>query len=108
MGLSCDFEGQECAAFGLIGVFCLLWLRPAAHLASSHRASHHCAPLHVQIDEREADLQPVEVLGDTAIANFAESEYAFENTERMLNMGAHTRLGAVLRHLLSAEARLPR
>ena len=103
MGLSCDFEGQECAAFGLIGVFCLLWLRPAAHLASSHRASHHCAPLHVQIDEREADLQTVEILGDTAIADFAESEDAFENTERMLDVSADARFGAVFGDLFPAE-----
>ena len=87
----------------MIGVFCLLWLPPAAALASSHGASHQCAPLHVQIDEREADLQAVEVLGDTAIADFAESEYAFENAEWMLNMGADARLGAVLRHLSNAE-----
>jgi hypothetical protein len=83
-------------------LFCLLWLPPAAPLASSHRASHQFAPLHVQIDEREADLQAVEVLGDTAIADFAEAEYAFENAEWMLDMGAHTRLGAVFRHLFIA------
>ena len=73
-------------------------------LASSHGASRQCAPLHVQIDEREADLQPVEVLGDTAIADFAESEYAFENAERMLNMGSDARLGAVFRHFFIAKS----
>ena len=87
----------------MIGVFCLLWLPAAARIASCHRASRQCAPLHVQIDEREADLQPIEVLGDTAIADFAESEYAFENAERMLNMGSDARLGAVFGDLLLAE-----
>jgi hypothetical protein len=50
-------------------------------------------------------LQAVEVLGDTAIADFAESEYAFENAEGMLNMGADALLGVVfgdLGHFLAS------
>jgi len=72
-------------------------------MASSYRASHQPAPLHVQIDEREADLQAVEVLGDTAVADFAESEHAFENAERMLNMGSNARLGAVFGDLFLTQ-----
>ena len=72
-------------------------------MASSHCASHEGAPLHIEIDEREADLETVEVLGNTAIADFSESEDAFENAERMLDMGAHTRLGAIFGDLFLAE-----
>ena len=72
-------------------------------LASSHGASHQCAPLHIKIDERKADLQTVEVLGDTAIADFAESEDAFENTEGMLDVSADARLGAIFGDLCLAE-----
>ena len=72
-------------------------------LASSHGASHQCAPFHIKIDERKADLQTVEVLGDTAIADFAESEDAFENTEGMLDVSADARLGAIFGDLFLAE-----
>ena len=48
----------------MIGVFCQLSLPLAAALASSHCISYQCAPLHIKIDERKADLQTVEVLGD--------------------------------------------
>jgi hypothetical protein len=35
--------------------------------ASSRRTTHHNAPLHIQIDEREADLRSIEVLDDAAV-----------------------------------------
>ena len=65
-------------------------------LASGHRTTHQCTPFHIQVDEREADLQPIEVFGDAAIADFAKAEDALENPEGMLHIGAHARLGAVL------------
>ena len=65
-------------------------------LASGHRTTHQCTPFDIQVDEREADLQPIEVFGDAAIADFAKAEDALENPEGMLHIGAHARLGAVL------------
>ena len=87
----------------MIGVFFQLSLPLAAALASSHCISYQCAPLQIKIDERKADLQTVEVLGDTAIADFAESEHAFENAEWMLIMGADARGGAIFGDLFLAE-----
>ena len=71
-------------------------------LASGHRTTHQCAPFHIKIDVREADLQTIEVFGDSAIADFAEPEDAFENAKRMLHISANARLGAVLRDLFIA------
>jgi hypothetical protein len=53
------------ARFGLVGV---IYAPRAASFASSHGASHRFAPFRMQIDEREADLQAVEVLGDIVFA----------------------------------------
>ncbi len=72
-------------------------------LASGHRTTHQCTPFHIKIDEREADLQPIEVFGDAAVADFAEPEDAFENAKRMLHISANARLGAVLRDFCIAE-----
>ena len=57
--------------------------------ASGRRISQQLTPLCVEVDEREADLQPVEILGNAAIADFAEPEDAFENAEGVLHMGPH-------------------
>ena len=72
-------------------------------LASGPDTTHQRSPFHIQVDEREADLQPIEVFGDAAVADFAEPEDAFENAEGMLHIGANARLCAVLCDLLIAE-----
>ena len=72
-------------------------------LASGPDTPHQRPPFHIQVDEREADLQPIEVFGDAAVADFAEPEYAVENAEGMLHIGSHARLCAVLCDLLIAE-----
>ena len=71
--------------------------------ASGPDTPHQRPPFHIQVDEREADLQPIEVFGDAAVADFAEPEYAVENAEGMLHIGSHARLCAVLCDLLIAE-----
>ena len=71
--------------------------------ASGRHTTHQRPPFHIQVDEREADLQPIEVLGEAPVADFAKPEDAFENPEGMLHIGAHARLGAVLCDLLIAE-----
>ena len=76
---------------------------PGGAVASGRRTSQQLTPLCVEVDKRKADLQPVEVLGNAAIAHLAEPEDAFENAKRMFHMGAHPGLGAVLRHFLIAE-----
>src|SRR5680860_533173 len=79
------------------------WRSSGIVRASSPHTTHQGAPFHIQIDEREADLQPIEVLGDAAVADFAEPEDAFENSKGMLHISAHARFGAVLRHLCITE-----
>lgn len=49
-----------------------------------------------QIGERAGDEQAVGVLGDAAIAHFGEAEHALDHADRMLDLGARLRLGAVL------------
>ena len=72
-------------------------------LASGHRTTHQCTPFHIQVDEREADLQPIEIFGDAAVADFAKAEDALENAKRMLHISANALLGAVLGNLYIAE-----
>jgi hypothetical protein len=40
-------------------------------------------------------MQPVQVFSYTTIENLAETKNAFENPERMLDKGTHTRLGFI-------------
>ena len=72
-------------------------------MASGHRTTHQCTPFHIQVDEREADLQPIEIFGDAAVADFAKAEDALENAKRMLHISANALLGAVLGNLYIAE-----
>ena len=71
--------------------------------ASGRHTTHQCTPFHIQVDEREADLQPIEVFGDAAVADFAKPEDALVNPEGMLHISANARLGAVLGNLYIAE-----
>ena len=66
------------------------WRSSGIVRASSRRITHQCAPFHVQVDEREADLKPIEVLGDAAVADFAKPKDAFEDSEGMLHISTHT------------------
>ena len=50
-------------------------------LASGRHTTHQRPPFHIKVDEREADLQPIEVFGDAAVADFAKPEDALENPE---------------------------
>ena len=71
--------------------------------ASGRHTSQQLTPLCVEVDKREADLQPVEVLGNAAITAFVEPKDAFENAKGMFHMGPHPGLCAIPRHLLIAE-----
>jgi hypothetical protein len=62
-------------------------------LASGHHTEHQSPQFHIQVDEREADLQPIEVFGDAAVSDFAEPEDTYENAEGMLHIVSHARLG---------------
>ena len=53
----------------------------------------------VEVGKREAGAQPVVILGQSAIAHFVEAEDAFQDAERMFDLGPHTRLTPVLRTL---------
>ncbi len=64
---------------------------------------HQCTPFHIQVDERIADLQPIEVLEKARLADFAKAEDAFENAKRMLHISANALLGVILRNLEIAE-----
>jgi len=56
-------------------------------------------PDQVQVGERSGHLQPVQVLRQAPIADFAEAEDVLDHAEDVLDLGAHPRLGAVLRLL---------
>ena len=58
-------------------------------MASGHRTTHQCTPFHIEIDERKGDLQPIEIFGDAAVADFAKAEDALENAKRMLHISAN-------------------
>jgi len=71
--------------------------------ASGPDTTHQRPPFHIQVDEREADLQPIEIFGDAAVADFAKAEDALENAKRMLHISANALLGVILRNLEIAE-----
>jgi hypothetical protein len=50
---------------------------------------------HVQVHQAAGDEQAGGVLIETAVADFAEAEDAFQDQERMLHFGSHLRLGPV-------------
>ena len=53
-----------------------------------------------EVDEREADVKPVEVLAQTAVAHLNEGEAQLENSEDVLHVGASLAFDAVgLAHL---------
>jgi len=56
-------------------------------------------PHHIQVREGRAHLQSVQILGKPAVAGFAEAKDPLDHSDRMLNLGAHLRLGLVLRPL---------
>src|SRR5580658_7592368 len=65
-----------------------------SHGLSLHR--QQSSSNHEQVDQGGGDLQAVQVLGQASIAHLLESEYPLDHTEDMFDLGAHTRLCAVL------------
>src|SRR6185437_10261566 len=78
------------------------WLFPRS--ASTRPLYLQQSPLHqVQIGERRAHLQPVQILGKPAVAGLAEAKYPLDHPDRVLDLGTHLRLGPVLRLLSLVE-----
>src|SRR5271170_287043 len=50
----------------------------------------------VQIGERRGNLESVQILRQTSVANLAEAKDVLDHTEDMLHFGSHSRLVAVL------------
>src|SRR5277367_5113822 len=54
---------------------------------------------HVQVGQRRRDLEPVQILRQTPVADLAKAEDVLDHAEYMLDLGSHSRLVAVLRLL---------
>src|SRR5712691_9577842 len=57
--------------------------------------SHQAVSHHVQIGERTGDEQAIRVLRDTAIAHLGEAEDALDDTDGVLDSGAHARARSI-------------
>src|ERR1017187_3644052 len=57
----------------------------------------------IEIGQRTGHEQSIGILHETAIAHLGETEDALDDQERMLDFGAHLRLGGVLRLLGRGE-----
>src|SRR5205823_13871124 len=53
----------------------------------------------IQVGERRRDFQTVQVLGEAPVTDLLEAEYALDHPDRVLDLRANPRLGAVLRLL---------
>src|SRR5437016_8672265 len=82
-------------------------LAGSAFFAADRRTSHPSAtlllriqqssPHHEQIRQRGADFEPVEVLRVFAVTHLLEAEDPLDHPNRVLDLRAHPRLGAVPR-----------
>jgi hypothetical protein len=54
---------------------------------------------HVQIGERRRDFEPVPILRQAPVANFAKAKDILYHTEHVLDLSSHSRFVAVLRLL---------
>src|SRR2546429_3279564 len=104
-----DFESRaakRCAPFA-----------GSAFFASDRRTSHPSAtlllriqqssPHHEQISQRGTDFEPVQVLRESAVTHLLEAEDPLDHPNRVLDLRAHPRLGAVPA-LMSSSTRPPR
>jgi hypothetical protein len=60
------------------------------------REDYQAFAVEVEVHQREADAQPVVILGQAAVAHFVEAENTFQDAERMFHLGPHARLTPVL------------
>ena len=74
-------------------------IRPVSLISSTPPLcqSQQGSPQHEQVDQREGHVEPLRVLGDAAVADFAEPKDAFQNPKGMLDISAYARFVAVLR-----------
>src|SRR5437667_3492623 len=82
-------------------------LAGSAFFASDRRTSHPSAtlllriqqssPHHEQIRQRGTDFEPVQVLRESAVTHLLEAEDPLDHPNRVLDLRAHPRLGAVPR-----------
>src|SRR2546429_5657204 len=92
-------------------------LAGSAFFAADRRTSHPSAtlllriqqssPHHEQIRQRGADFEPVQVLRVSTVTHLLEAEDTLGHPNRVLDLRAHPRLGAVPR-LMSSSTRPPR
>src|SRR5579863_1602954 len=67
-------------------------LSAATHLLRMQQSSPHG----VEVGQCGCDLQPMQVLGQTAVADLLEAEHSLDHPDGVLDFGAHLRLGPVL------------
>ena len=93
----------EVQVLGLVGVLSLY----AGSLRSTETVNRpflgavlreHCQAfaMKIQVYQREAGTQPVVVFRHTSVAHLVEAEDAFQDAERVLYLGTHTRLTFIL------------
>ena len=74
-----------CASFGRLSRFALTRLLRSQQLS----------PDRAEVCQRGVDLEPVQVLGEPAVTDFLEAEHPLDHPDRVLDLRADPRLGAV-------------
>src|SRR5215831_12803244 len=100
-----SITGDARTATGLVGSAIdrpsLGFMRPAAQARDTLRllAAQQMPSRHEQIGQCAGDDEAMSVLCQSAVAYLDEAEHPFDDPNRMLDPGAHLRLGAVFRPL---------